>query len=124
LPVSSTKFWHIPSTYYCWSTVILQLTVKMNQQCSSASSCMWTCIVMEEHYTFCSEWPCAVLFSVSQYASDVSVVPCCTNCTISTHFLAKTTIAIRFQADDVCLNFLGLFGECGCTRSKFANSTQ
>jgi hypothetical protein len=27
--------------------------VEMYQQCSSASSCMQTCIVMEEHYNIC-----------------------------------------------------------------------
>jgi hypothetical protein len=39
-------------------------------------------------YTFCSEWPYAVFFSVSQYTSDVIVVPCCMNWAISTPCLS------------------------------------
>jgi hypothetical protein len=33
--------------------VFKQLPIDMLQQCPSASRCMWTCIVMEEHYTGC-----------------------------------------------------------------------
>jgi hypothetical protein len=33
--------------------VVEQLPFEMQQQCLSASSCMWLCIVMEEHYTGC-----------------------------------------------------------------------
>jgi hypothetical protein len=33
--------------------VVKQLWVKMLQQCSNASSCMRTCIAMEEHFTGC-----------------------------------------------------------------------
>jgi hypothetical protein len=33
--------------------VVKQLPVEMFQQCSSVGSCMWTCIVMEEHCTVC-----------------------------------------------------------------------
>jgi hypothetical protein len=33
--------------------VVKWLPVEMLQQCSSVSSCMWTCIVMEEHHTGC-----------------------------------------------------------------------
>jgi hypothetical protein len=35
------------------------------------------------------------------------------NFTISTPFLSQKTVAISFLAD-ICLNFLGLFGECVC----------
>jgi hypothetical protein len=31
--------------------VVKQLPVEMLQQCLSANSCLWMCIVMEEHYT-------------------------------------------------------------------------
>jgi hypothetical protein len=33
--------------------VVKQLWVEMLQQYSNASSCMWTCIAMEEHFTGC-----------------------------------------------------------------------
>jgi hypothetical protein len=37
------------------------------------------------------------------------------NSTISTPFLSQKTVGISFwQADNVCLNFFGLFGECVC----------
>jgi hypothetical protein len=51
-------------------------------------------------------------FSVSQFTSDVIVAPCCYNSTISTPFLSQKTVAISHLADNVCLNFFGLFGEC------------
>jgi hypothetical protein len=53
--------------------VVKQLPVGNFQQCSSASSCMRTRIVMEEHYTVCHHSRSSVLndpteaFSVSQY---------------------------------------------------------
>jgi hypothetical protein len=53
-------------------------------------------------------------YNVTQYTSDVSVVPYCMNSTISTHFLFQETVAISFLADDVCLNLFGLFGQCVC----------
>jgi hypothetical protein len=65
---------------------------------------------MSAFHAFCSEWPYAV-FSISQYTCDVIVVPCCMNYTISTPFLSQNTVAISLLAE-VCLNFLGLFGEC------------
>jgi hypothetical protein len=49
--------------------------------------------------------------SVSQYTSDITVVPCCTNSNISTPFLSRKTDAITFVADNIYLNFSGLFGE-------------
>jgi hypothetical protein len=89
--VSSTTFWHLPSTpYYCWSTVIStsssgkhmvvawsktravwmvvkQLPVEMPQQCSSVMSCISThmkaCTVMKKHYTGCQQsTPFVMLF--------------------------------------------------------------
>jgi hypothetical protein len=58
--------------------VVKQLPVEMLQQCLSKSSCMQTCIVMQEHHTvmsashaFCSEWPALHSFlSVLQYTSN------------------------------------------------------
>jgi hypothetical protein len=38
---------------------------------------------------------------VSQYTSDVIVVPCCMNSTISTPFLSQKAAAISFLADNV-----------------------
>jgi hypothetical protein len=34
------------------------------------------------------------------------------NSTTGTPFLSQKTDAISFLADNVCLNFFGLFGEC------------
>jgi hypothetical protein len=61
--------------------VVKQLPVEMFQQCSSASSCMRMLIIMEKRYTVCQHSTPFVLngptqlFSVSQYSSNVSVVP-------------------------------------------------
>jgi hypothetical protein len=51
------------------------------------------------------------ILSVSQYTCDVIVAPCCVNSTISTLFSAPSqkTIAINFLADNIFLNFFGLF---------------
>jgi uncharacterized membrane protein YjjP (DUF1212 family) len=54
----------------------------------------------------------AQFFSVLQYTSDVA--PCCITFTINTPFLFQKTIAISFLANNVCLNFFGLFGEYVC----------
>jgi hypothetical protein len=83
-------------------SVIKQLPVEILQHCSSASSCIQKHTVMEEHYTmpafhaFCPEWPYAVFFSVSQYTSDATVVPCCMNSTISTPFLSQKQLPSAF----------------------------
>jgi hypothetical protein len=59
------------------------------------------------------------------------VIPCCMNSTISTPFMSQETVAISFLADNICLNYFGLFGECVCIHcfdysldSVFANETQ
>jgi hypothetical protein len=44
-----------------------------------------------------------ISFSVLQYTSDLTVVPCCMNSIISTPFSSKKRVAIRFLADLVCL---------------------
>jgi hypothetical protein len=60
--------------------VVRQLPVEMLQQCSCASSCIWMCIVVEEHYTECRHsMPfvrngSAQFLSVLQYMSDVTVL--------------------------------------------------
>jgi hypothetical protein len=64
---------------------------------------------MEEHYTgwqtstpfFLNEQPLAVC-TVSQDNSDIIVIPCCMNSTISTPFLSQKTVAISFLAENVC----------------------
>jgi hypothetical protein len=92
----------------------------MLQQCSGASSCVRMCIVMEEHYTGCHHSTPFIrndstqFFGVSQYTSDVIVVPCCINSTISTLFLSQKSVANSFLADIICLNVSYLFGECMC----------
>jgi hypothetical protein len=75
---------------------------------------------MEEHYTGCQHstlfvlngWHYAAFFSVLQYISDVAVVFCCMNSTISSPFLSQKTSSISFLADDIYFNFFGLFGKC------------
>jgi hypothetical protein len=75
----------------------------MLQQSSSASNCtrMRTRIVMEEKYTVCQHSKPFVLngrpYSVFlvfriKYTSDVIVVPCCVNSTISTFFISQKTV--------------------------------
>jgi hypothetical protein len=58
------------------------------------------------HYTVCQHstsfffWMAlsSFFFSVSQHTSDVIVVPCCINFTISTPFLSQMTVSISFLA--------------------------
>jgi hypothetical protein len=52
------------------------------------------------------------IISVLQYTSDVIVVSCWMNSTISTPFLSQKTIAINFLAGNIHLIFSHLFGEC------------
>jgi hypothetical protein len=91
---------------------------------------------MEEHYTGCQQSTPFVLHgptqfvSVSQYTSDVTVVPCCMNYTISTTFPSQKIGVIRFLAD-ICLNLFSLLGECMCIQcfncsmaSTFKNENQ
>jgi hypothetical protein len=87
---------------------------------------MRTRIIIDEHYTGSQHSTSFVLnghtqfFSVSQYTSDVTVVPCCMNSTISTPFLSQKTDALSFLAD-VCLNFF----DFNCSfASTFTNETQ
>jgi hypothetical protein len=70
--------------------VFKQLPVEMLQQCSNASSCMWTRIVTKEHCTvyqnstpFLPNGPRRFSFLVfrMQYISDVIMVPCYMNFT-------------------------------------------
>jgi hypothetical protein len=51
-------------------------------------------------HAFCSEWPAYAGFflCVSQNTSDVVVVSCCMNSTISTHFLSQKTAATTLLA--------------------------
>jgi hypothetical protein len=72
-----------------------------------------------------------LFFSVSQYTSDVIVVPCCMNSTITTPFLSRNTVSISFPTDNLRLKFFGLVGEFVCIRcfgcslvSAFTNETQ
>jgi hypothetical protein len=95
--------------------VLKQLPVEILQQWSNESSCTRnrTRIVMDEHYTVCQHSVHFVqngpmkLFS----ASDVIVVPCYMNSTITTPFLSQKTVC-RVSGREGLLNFFGLFGEC------------
>jgi hypothetical protein len=61
--------------------------------------------------------------SVSHYNSDVIVVPCCMNSTISTPFLSQKTVAISFLVDNVCLNIFALYmNVCASTSLWFQHS--
>jgi hypothetical protein len=86
---------------------------------------------MSAFHAFYSQWPAVrSFFSVSQYTSDVTVVPCCMNSTIITPFLSQKAAVTKFLTD-VCLNLFDLFGECVCIQcfdcylvSAFTNKTQ
>jgi hypothetical protein len=77
---------------------VVELPVEMLQLCSSASSCMWMHVFMEEHLA--GREHSSPFLSVSQYSSNI-VVPCSMNSTISTPFLSKKTVTISFLADNV-----------------------
>jgi hypothetical protein len=71
------------------------------------------------------------VFSVSQGTSDVTVIPCCMNSTVSTPFLSRKQLPSAFWQEDVWLKFFGLSGECVCNHrfgcslvSKFTNEIQ
>jgi hypothetical protein len=89
----------------------------MLQQCSSASMCMQTHIVIGEHYTICQHsmlyvlngQPYAISFSVLQYASDVILVPYWMNFTISTLCCLRKQVPSAFWQAEVCLNFYSCF---------------
>jgi hypothetical protein len=132
-------FWHVPSTpHYCWSIVITisssggytggshsikalrrvvkQLIVEMFHQCPNARSCVQMRIVMVEHYircsvshAFCSEWP--ALHSFYSFCNKLLTL---WSCVAWIPFLSQKTAVISFLADNACLNFFGLFGECVC----------
>jgi hypothetical protein len=117
--------------------VVKQLSGEMLKQCLRAGNCIQMWIVMEEHYAGCQHSTPFVLndptqfFSVSQYTCDIIVVPCCMDSTISTPFLSQKTVAVSFLAENVCLNFFILFGECMCIQcfdcslvSAFTSETQ
>jgi hypothetical protein len=53
---------------------------------------------MTAFHVFFSEWPYEIFSSVSQYTSDVIVIPYCMNSTISAPFLSQKTVAISFLA--------------------------
>jgi hypothetical protein len=70
-------------------------------------------------------------FNVLQYTCEVIVVSYCMNSTIRTPFLSQKTVAINFLADNIFLNFCGLFLEHVCIHcfycslvSTFTNETQ
>jgi hypothetical protein len=84
---------------------------------------------MPEFHTYCSEWPYAV--PPTLYISDIIVVPCCMNSTISTPFLSQKMVAIRLLASRRLFNLYNLFGERVCIHcfgcslvSTFTNETQ
>jgi hypothetical protein len=92
---------------------------------------MGTRIGMAEHYAGCQK-PLVFIFSVSQCTSDVIVVPCCMNSTISTPVLAQKTVDNSFLARRQRLfKLFGWFGGCMCIYcfhcslvSTFTNETQ
>jgi hypothetical protein len=86
------------------------------EQLCAEGRCHWGLLHrMSEFQVFSSERPFEVLFSVSQYTSDVTVVPCCKN--YHKHsFRVPETVCIMFLADGQhCSNFFGLFAKCVCT---------
>jgi hypothetical protein len=53
--------------------LVKQLPVEILQQCSSASSCMWTCIVMEQHETRCQHSVSFVLNGPIQFFQCLAI---------------------------------------------------
>jgi hypothetical protein len=112
--------------------VVKQLPVEMLQPCLRGSSCMRMRSVMEEHYKGCQHSTPLVLnshkstttnvniprllfwmvlcnsFSVSQYTSDVIVVPCCMSSTINAPFLSQNIVAISILAGRHLFKFFRL----------------
>jgi hypothetical protein len=116
--------------------VVKQLPVETVQQCSSESSYMQTCIIVEEHYTGCQHSIPFILngsmqfFSILQYASDILVAHHM-HLTISTPFLSSKKVTIGFLLGRHLLNLFSLFGKyvhIHCfdfsSVSTFTNETQ
>jgi hypothetical protein len=83
---------------------------------------------MSAFHAFYSEWP---YVAVLVFCIDIIVAPCCMNSAISTPFPSQKIVAISSLADNVYLNFFGLFGECVCIQcfdcsvvSTFTNETE
>jgi hypothetical protein len=109
----------------------------MLQQCSSASSCIWAGIVMEEHNTGCQHSTTFLLngptqfFSVSQYTSDVIVVRYCMNFHHQKSFSVSEDRCHQSSSRKRLISFFDLFGKYLCIHcfdwslvSKFTNENQ
>jgi hypothetical protein len=125
-----------------WSTVravrvVRQLPVEMLRQCLVWAAVWWHTLSWRSTTPNVSIprllfWIALhTFFSVLQYASDIIMVPCCKNSTVSTPFLSHKTVAIGFLADNVDSNFVSLLGGCVCIHcfdcslvSTFTNETQ
>jgi hypothetical protein len=137
--LQASEFSHIttPSInyYYCWSAwsqpvlqvgkevvvtwsnirtvnrVIRENAVEMHQQCPSASSCIQTCILVEEHNSrYQHSTPCFWMaihsyLSVLRYTCDIIVAPCCMNSTISTLSCPRKQFSLAFWRVYSRLNF-------------------
>jgi hypothetical protein len=106
--------------------LVKQLPVEMLQQCSSANSCMRMRFVMEEHYTgyqhsmpFVLNGQSYAVFLVFHDTLLTLLWSCVAWIPPSSLFYCnrKQLPSAFWQADNVCLNFFGLFGECVCIHS-------
>jgi predicted outer membrane lipoprotein len=91
--------------------VVKQLPPEMLQQLSNVSSCMWMCIVMEEHYVGCQHFTPFVLngpvqFSLVFFAIHFSCYRCLLFHEFHYQHMSHKTPAFSFLADSICVNFL------------------
>jgi hypothetical protein len=110
--------------------MILWLHVVCNNCYMRAIQKVTSCEMSVPHLLF---WMalCSFLVFCTHYTTDFIVFPCWANSTISAPFLSQKTVAIRFLADNVCLNFYSLFGDNVCINcfhcslvSTFTNEIQ
>jgi hypothetical protein len=86
----------------------------MIQQSPGAGNFTRTRVVMEDYYIICQYSTTLVLndrthvdFSVSQYSSDIIMVPCSMNSATRTPFRSQLHLLPSFwQTDNLCLNIL------------------
>jgi hypothetical protein len=144
--MSWATFWHLPSTpHYCWSSVIptilqvgkqvvvarseirvvrralKQLPVEMLQQCEQLyadAHCHGGALHrMSAFHALCSEWPYSV-FLVFRNILLTLFGPLLHEFRHQHSFSCpgKQIPSAFWQADNLCLNFFGFFGECMCIR--------
>jgi hypothetical protein len=100
----SATFWHLP-TAPSWNASAVLECLECERLFADAHFHGEALHRRSTFHSFYSEWSALrSFFSVLQYTSDVIVVPCFINCTMSAHFLSQRTVDVSFLVDNVCLN--------------------